>query len=910
MKRGDLVTLADTEDLLRLLGEGDAPLRKAAMGALVQLPLEDDGWWQLSAAAKQQLDSSETLDEHDVRSFVMIPTREVRKRLHERLHDPHIGETVLLELAKVRDEVARDAALDRFATGNAAARRIAAEAATCLLLEPRQLGPFADDEDAVVGFWGALALARQGDPERLTRFLTRHDPPEGLVRDSLDTFVNDVAAHGPFPRSVVDQVEESASGTNLGRVVLEGMRGGALVVSPRPREVRGGKTIAELVPEVFAPATRGDRTTRAIAGNDAVEALRYADASVTDYDVLLGLYETFDDVQSLKWQLAWTAQRGGIKPMVRALGAAAVSGKLAALDLLSSALRYAGSEAPPKFGGSGPPVVKRAPAMLEGSLLELPLTRSIPPPPPADHLGETREASRTDDVPRSFYALAIAPAHVVVGEVFTLTAGTTERPPTQDARQFDIPAPTVGEYTICLTLHAVGFTADVETTFELHVTAEDKYPTLDIRLTPDLQVEPKLERPITLFYAVDGQVIGSVEKKICVHFEADEETRAAEREVWHQIFTAPVRDVPPDLTVMITDDGLGNLAWSFITPHDVPVTRKALHQSVGRDVKSFAELMVNQANARDGKGEDLYQFLVGLGIDIAKAAQRTLWLVLKGVAKKKAGTPSLLLISNEPYIPWELATMPAPLDRTLPPFLGVQTCMGRWIICDRLPPPRSLAPQRAAVVSGKYTKPGWPSLPNALAEAETIRTTYGATEVEATMAKILAIFEGQPAADLLHFSMHGQWNDKSVQNGLITIDGGAIAPQSVAGAIDEAVRKGVPKSAPFVFLNACQVAGGSRILGDYGGLAAAFVKGGATAVIAPLWSINDAVAKQIALDFYEATLHRGEPPAEVIRLARAKFTKQAQSGIYLAYQFFGHPSLRVDGSALRPREQTDGRATQ
>jgi DNA-directed RNA polymerase subunit K/omega len=503
------------------------------------------------------------------------------------------------------------------------------------------------------------------------------------------------------------------------------------------------------------------------------------------------------------------------------------------------------------------------------------------------------------DLPRSFYALAQAPSDVVMGEKFILTAGTTKDPPTPDAQPLERPASSVGEYVIVLTLQAVGFTiVGDHTTFDLRVTHGTPYPTVDIGMTSDPQKDDKVERKVTLFYAIDGQVIGSMERKIVVHIEENNETRAAQRDVWWRIFSVPTHDVPPDLTVMVTDDGKGELAWSFITPHrTVVVPRGPVHKPVGDQTKEFAKGLVNQINSREGKA-GLYEFIVGIGKQITGRMPPSLWAVLETVARAaNSKTLSLLVISNEPYIPWELAAMPTPLDAKLPPFLGVQTCMGRWIIGDRLPPPRAIAPQHAAVISGRYTKPGWPNLENALEEAEIIRAKYGATDVEATTENILAVFGADPAPDLLHFSMHGQWADDGVQNGLITIEGGAIAPQMVTGAIAIAART----EAPFVFLNACQVAGGTRILGDYGGLAAAFVNGGATAVIAPLWSINDRLAKEIAVEFYEATLGRGDLPAEVIRRAREAFTK-SQSGTYLAYVFFGHPSLRLDGSRLKRKE--------
>ncbi len=131
-------------------------------------------------------------------------------------------------------------------------------------------------------------------------------------------------------------------------------------------------------------------------------------------------------------------------------------------------------------------------------------------------------------------------------------------------------------------------------------------------------------------------------------------------------------------------------------------------------------------------------------------------------------------------------------------------------------------------------------------------------------------------------------------DGLILVDGSALDPLAV---------RGIPlRGHPFVFLNACQVGRGSQLLGDHAGLAAAFLFAGASGVIAPLWSIDDRLARDIAIRFYERAM-RGEAPAEIMRTERAAFrdTPETTSSTYMAYQFFGHPGLR-----LEPPRPADG----
>jgi CHAT domain-containing protein len=104
----------------------------------------------------------------------------------------------------------------------------------------------------------------------------------------------------------------------------------------------------------------------------------------------------------------------------------------------------------------------------------------------------------------------------------------------------------------------------------------------------------------------------------------------------------------------------------------------------------------------------------------------------------------------------------------------------------------------------------------------------------------------------------------------------------------------MPPGDPFVFLNACQVGGGEQILGDYAGLAEAFLFAGASGVVAPLWSIDDRLARELAVRFYERTFE-GAGPADVLRRERAAFRSapDVTSATFLAYQYFGHPALRL-----------------
>jgi hypothetical protein len=323
-------------------------------------------------------------------------------------------------------------------------------------------------------------------------------------------------------------------------------------------------------------------------------------------------------------------------------------------------------------------------------------------------------------------------------------------------------------------------------------------------------------------------------------------------------------------------------------PPGLATSPDPIRVDIGDKPETFARQLVDKVNLKEGQPGS-YDLLVGFGKTIADKLPPEFWNALRLVqARVKDRSPTVLLLSQEPYVPWELAVMEPPLiDEKAPPFLGAQVSIGRWVIGPRVkvPPPAEVNVDQAAVIWGVYKLPGWQRLAEAEDEASHIRDDYGAVSVTADTVEVLACLKGSPLADLLHFAVHGIYDPNGVQDGLVLTDGQALDPMEVKGS--------QLTTAPFVFLNACQVGTGNRILGDYAGMAAAFLYAGASGVVAPLWSIKDSVAKQIALDFYAKT-KAGSRPADVFRTERAAFTAGAgNSPTYLAYQFFGHPNMEL-----------------
>jgi CHAT domain-containing protein len=192
----------------------------------------------------------------------------------------------------------------------------------------------------------------------------------------------------------------------------------------------------------------------------------------------------------------------------------------------------------------------------------------------------------------------------------------------------------------------------------------------------------------------------------------------------------------------------------------------------------------------------------------------------------------VLVLSDEPFVPWELADARPGMH----------------------PPPVTVRIDGAAFVSGHYTgQNGYKALPGAEREVEQVAAALTertppahVVRIEASESQLVAFLNSKPEAHLLHFSMHGRFDPAFRENGLITIE---AKPVSFF-----LVRSSKFPAGPFVFLNACQVGQGQEVLSGFASMPDAFLTAGAAAVVAPIWAVDDEISHRFAIDFYRAAL--------------------------------------------------------
>lgn len=380
---------------------------------------------------------------------------------------------------------------------------------------------------------------------------------------------------------------------------------------------------------------------------------------------------------------------------------------------------------------------------------------------------------------------------------------------------------------------------------------------------------------------------------------------------------------PVDLVLVVEHaDTSGRFLWSAYsgaeTPLTLPLTAE-LSSELGEATASFATDNRRTIDVSDDPFAT-FLWLEGRGVDIADAMPAAVCDLLVRLIETSRQTPAtVLLLTEEVDVPWELAVL-STTDEVgderrvrgpggSSPFLGSHVSIARWPLTSKprrlFPPPRVDVARHAIVAAdyGDIAGSGWCSLPDAVAEAHDLASAFPpADRVRPRFADVIQLLEGDPPDEVLHLALHGQFDPTSTDDeGLVLVRqlvDGSFSPQYLQA--DHVKSRLMPRH-PFVFLNACQTGAAKRVLGDYGGLAAAFVRAGASAVVAPLWNLDDDVARVVAGEFYTSVYGSGDLSAgEALRRIRSEYARDrfadgewAPSPTRLAYQLFGHPQLRL-----------------
>jgi hypothetical protein len=273
--------------------------------------------------------------------------------------------------------------------------------------------------------------------------------------------------------------------------------------------------------------------------------------------------------------------------------------------------------------------------------------------------------------------------------------------------------------------------------------------------------------------------------------------------------------------------------------------------------------------------------------------QRVLW-------QHRDQIKSIMVISTEPFIPWELVHLKEPGRRELPPEPRFLAQMGvvRWLHGAHWP----LEQLRIRKGKVRYVIPHYPDpkyrLPQAEEESRFLEDKFAATAEEPQPNAVRELLMTPGRFDLLHFACHGYAEQDNIANAQLIlegrIEGGKYLPANFSATTAEQYSNlYAEENRPMVVLNACQAGREGYSLTGIGGFAQAFLRGGAGAFIGTLWSVGDSPARTFTETLYSELLN-GSHLADAVIKARER-AQLAGDATWLSYAVYGHPHMKITG---------------
>ena len=373
---------------------------------------------------------------------------------------------------------------------------------------------------------------------------------------------------------------------------------------------------------------------------------------------------------------------------------------------------------------------------------------------------------------------------------------------------------------------------------------------------------------------------------------------------WHRDLVLQPDAQPPDLIVRIQKgDVSGDFVWTCLSPHlDFPSPTKegddrmSLKEDAATFVRKTFEPLANKPLERlkladvEGAGEKIYRSTPPYFRDCY-------WALWDSAAAGGFSFDSVQIITDEPCVPWELMRISDRVraPNVAPELLAIRHCVGRWLAAESASMRQFIGVSKVAVAASSYEGVDTVSakLPWAASEHKLMLDTYHADDVPLTSDGLLDFLEGG-TAQALHLACHGKMSITDPDASVLVMEDTPrdLTPMSVAR---NEVCNGLGSQHPLVFLNACEVGAAGASLSLVAGFPAAFLYAGASALVSPLWAVNDERARKIAEEFYREAFVAGggKPLGAVLRDLRALWKKEKHL-TYLAYVLYGDPMARVD----------------
>lgn len=551
-------------------------------------------------------------------------------------------------------------------------------------------------------------------------------------------------------------------------------------------------------------------------------------------------------------------------------------------------------DAPAPFGGAGgeQATPERAVPLIDDTL----------PAPQPDATAGRHIAAKT----RTAYPdIAADDVHPVATRTVNFTVRLSDRPSTDTTGQVRVPA-AAEDVSYTLQVHLLFGAASAWDTLTWSPAAGTTKAAAYALAAPGVEGERALVEVRANFY-LNSRWCGTGQRNLDVRRDdavaptADIAPPAVPP--WRAALVLQPDALPPDLIVRIEKGGTaGDFVWSCLSPHlDFPAPRPgadgmSLKEDAATFVRNTFAPLANKPLDRlkladvEGAGEKIYRATPAYFKDCY-------WALWHDAARAGYAFESIQIVTDEPCIPWELMRIS---DRSrgagvAPELLAIRHCVGRWLAGESSALRQRITVRRVAVAASSYGNVAAVSakLPWAATEHALLVGSYHADAVPLTSTALLDFLE-KGAAQAVHLACHGKMSIANPDASVLVMEDtpNDLTPLSVARA---EVCAGLGTQHPLVFLNACEVGASAAALSLVAGFPAAFLYAGASALVSPLWAVNDERAHSIAEAFYREVFAAGgaKTLGEVMRELRSLW-KSEQHLTYLAYVLYGDPMARID----------------
>lgn len=259
---------------------------------------------------------------------------------------------------------------------------------------------------------------------------------------------------------------------------------------------------------------------------------------------------------------------------------------------------------------------------------------------------------------------------------------------------------------------------------------------------------------------------------------------------------------------------------------------------------------------------------------------------------------SILIISDETWIPWEIIKpFSEAADGTLVEgnFLCEDFHLARWLQGSNSLPSQIDFRNLTLVISSEMKELEGDTEDLDLSQLQDL-TLHGCSASVAAVLSLLA----SGGFDALHLAGHGVYRMDNPDYSKIALDDGDLQPVHISGA-----RATFGKDHPIIFLNACASGRTSPSLTGVGGWVPQFLGAGASAFVGSTWNIDNLSASPFARCFYENLLG-GMTIGAALHDARIKI-KKAGDPSWLSYTMYANPdSIVLTQDKLKQLKGADG----